>query len=272
MKFSLCNEVFEGWTWADTVQVTAEAGYDGIEIAPFTLVESVADLSPAERRALRQRAEGAGLEVVGLHWLFLTPKGLHTTTDDASTRQRTTEYLKALIDFCGDLGGQVMVIGSPQQRNVQQGVAYEVAWQRFVDMVVACLDLAAARGVTLCMEALPADQCNFVTSLAEAARMVRQVDHPNFQTMFDVHNARLEADPLPDLVRRYLPLIRHVHVNEMDGSYPGSGDFDFGSILRVLQEGDYRGYVSAEVFDYTPGAAYIARETIRHLREAIRDG
>jgi sugar phosphate isomerase/epimerase len=101
--------------------------------------------------------------------------------------------------------------------------------------------------------------------------MVQQVDHPNFQTMFDVHNARLETDPLPKLVRRYLPYIRHVHVNEMDGGYPGSGDFDFGSILGVFQEAKYGGYVSAEVFDYTPGAAYIARETIRHLREAIHD-
>jgi D-psicose/D-tagatose/L-ribulose 3-epimerase len=269
MQFSLCNEVFEGWTWADTVRVIAEAGYDGVEIAPFTLTSSVADLSPAERATLRRQAEDVGLEVVGLHWLFVTPKGLHATTDDALTRQRTTAYLQELIRFCSDLGGKAMIIGSPQQRNVQQGVAYEVAWGRFVDMIAACVDLAAEREVMLCMEALPGDQSNFVTSLAEAVRMVQQVDHPNFQTMFDVHNAHLEQEPLPDLVRRYMPYIRHVHVNEMDGGYPGSGNFDFGSILRVLQEENFQGYVSAEVFDYSPGAEFIARETIRYLRSVI---
>jgi sugar phosphate isomerase/epimerase len=115
------------------------------------------------------------------------------------------------------------------------------------------------------MEALPADQCNFCTTLAEAVRMVDEVGHPGFQTMFDVHNAHLEVDPLPDLVRRYMPYVRHVHVNEMDGGYPGSGDFDFGAILEVLREGGYRGYVSAEVFDYAPGAEHIARETLKHL-------
>jgi len=269
MKYSLCNEVFENWSWADTVRAIADAGYDGVEIAPFTLAHSVTDLSPTERGAIRQQAGDAGIEIVGLHWLFVSPKGLHATTDDPLTRQRTTAYLRELIRFCGDLGGKVMIVGSPQQRNVGEGVAYEVAWGRFVDMIVACLDLAAERDVTLCMEALPPDQCNFITHLAEAVQIVREVDHPNFQTMFDVHNAHLETDPLPELMRRYMPYIAHVHVNEMDGGYPGSGDFDFGSILRVLREHDFQGYVSAEVFDYSPGATFIARETLRHLKATM---
>ena len=144
------------------------------------------------------------------------------------------------------------------------------AWNRFVDMIRACLDTAAARGVTLCMEALPADQTNFCTTLRETVQMVHEVAHPNFQTMFDVHNAHLETTPLPDLVRRYMPHIKHVHVNEMDGSYPGARDFDFASILDELRRERYDGYVSAEVFDYAPGARLIARETLAHLRAALK--
>ena len=269
MKFSLCNEVFEGWSWADTVRTIAKTGYDGVEIAPFTLAESVEDLSPAERSAIRRQAKEAGLEIVGLHWLFVSPAGLHVTTDDDATRRRTTAYMQALIEACGDLGGQVMIIGSPNQRDVQEGVPYRIAWGRFVDMIEACLDRAAARGVTLCMEALPPDQTNFCTSLDEAVKMVRQVDHPHFQTMLDVHNARLETEPLPKLLRRYLPYIRHVHVQEMDGSYPGAGDFDFGAVLSVLQEEDYQGYVSAEVFNFSPGAELIARRTLETLRATL---
>ncbi len=268
MKFSLCNEIFEGWTWADTVQAIAAAGYDGVEIAPFTLCDDVSDLDAGARAAIKARARDAGLEIVGLHWLFVSPKGLHATTDDASVRERTIAYMQALIRFCGDVGGKVMVIGSPRQRDVQPGVAYPVAWRRFVTMIRSCVDLAEECGVTLCMEALPADQTNFCTTLDEAVQMVREVDHARFQTMFDVHNAHLETDPLPALVRRHIAHIRHVHVNEMDGSYPGAGDFDFQSILRVLQEEGFDGYVSAEVFDPTPGAEFIARETLAHLKSA----
>lgn len=271
LKFALCNEVFENQPWRDVVGAIAAAGYDGVEIAPFTLADSVDDISPAERKTIREQAQDVGLDIAGLHWLFVSPTGLHATTDDAATRQRTTAYMQSLIRFCGDLGGTIMVIGSPKQRNVQPGVDYGVAWQRFVDMIVACLDLATERGVTLCMEALPANQSNFVTTLDEAVNMVRKVNHSRFQNMFDVHNACLETEPLPDLVRRYLPTIKHVHVNEMDGTYPGNRDFDFGSILGVLQEARFQGYVSAEVFDYSPGATFIARATLEHLKDAQRD-
>jgi sugar phosphate isomerase/epimerase len=266
LKFALCNEVFENWTWPDTVKAVAAAGYDGIEISPFTLADAVTDLSSAQRVEIRRQAQDAGLEIVGLHWLFVSPKGLHATSNDGGVRRRTTAYFQELIRFCGDLGGKVMVIGSPKQRDVLPGVPYEVAWGRFVDMIVASVDLAAERGVTLCIEALPVEQTNFVTSLAEAIQMVEEVNHPHFQTMFDVHNACHESDLLPALVRRYLPHMRHVHVNEMDGGYPGSGDCDFGSILEVLRQEGYRGYVSAEVFDFGPGAEFIARESLRHLK------
>jgi sugar phosphate isomerase/epimerase len=151
MKFAICNEIFEGWSWPDIVHAIAKAGYDGVEVAPFTLAESVTDLSANERATLRQQAEGAGIAVAGLHWLFVSPKGLHATTNDAATRQRTTAYLKELIHFCGDLGGEVMIVGSPKQRDVQPGVSYETAWGRFVDMIEACVDLAAERQVILCI-------------------------------------------------------------------------------------------------------------------------
>ena len=270
MKFAICNEVFENQPWPEVVKTIAAAGYDGVEIAPFTLADSVDDLSPAARRAIRTQAEDAGLDIAGLHWLFVSPKGLHATTGDDAVRQRTTAYMRSLIRFCGDLGGTMMVIGSPKQRDIQPGVDYQVGWKHFVDMIGACIDLASERGVTLCIEALPANQCNFVTTLEEAVKMVREVNHPNFQSMFDVHNACLEIDPLPDLVRHYMPYIKHVHVNEMDGTYPGGGDFDFGSILGVLQEAQFQGYVSAEVFDYSPGALFIVRETLKHLKTALQ--
>ena len=268
IKFSICNEVFENWSWAETVRAVAAAGYDGIEIAPFTLAESVNDLDPIARGEIRARAEEAGLAIAGLHWLFVSPPGLHITADDMATRQRTCAYFQDLIHFCGDVGGQVMVIGSPRQREVPEGVPYAKARARFLEMITSSLDDAAARGVTLCIEALPADQTNFITSLGEAVALVQEVGHPAFRTMFDVHNAYLETETLPGLVQRYLPYIGHVHVNEMDGGYPGSGDMDFRPILRALDEGGYQGYVSAEVFDFAPGAELIARETLAHLRRA----
>src|SRR4051794_35214058 len=127
MKFAICNETFQGWEWEPTCRFVADAGYDGIEIAPFTLADDVRKIDGEERRRIRETAEQAGLEVVGLHWLLVSPKGLSMTTPDAAVRQATSEYVSALVEFCGDVGGKVMVFGSPAQRRVEEGQTVETA-------------------------------------------------------------------------------------------------------------------------------------------------
>jgi D-psicose/D-tagatose/L-ribulose 3-epimerase len=115
------------------------------------------------------------------------------------------------------------------------------------------------------MEALPPGQCDVVTSLDEAAALVREIDHPAVRTMFDVHNAVDEIEPHTTLVERHYELIRHVHVNELDGNYPGAGTYDFKPVFEVLRRHGYTGWISAEVFDFTPGAETIATESLRYL-------
>src|SRR5438552_1794215 len=121
MKFAICNETFQGWEWERTCRYVAECGYAGIEIAPFTLADDIRSLDSAARRAIREAARLVGLEVVGLHWLLVSPNGLSVTSGDEDVRRKTSDYLVALADFCADVGGRVMVFGSPAQRRIGEG-------------------------------------------------------------------------------------------------------------------------------------------------------
>src|ERR1051325_10792386 len=112
MKFAICNETFQGWNWERTCRFVAETGYDAIEIAPFTLAEDVRTLNAEDRARIRQTAADSGLDIVGLHWLLVSPKGLSATSSDEAVRQATSDYLLALVEFCGDVGGKIMVFGS----------------------------------------------------------------------------------------------------------------------------------------------------------------
>src|SRR5205807_2388144 len=136
----------------------------------FTFGESVTQISPGRRREIRRAAEDAGVEIVGLHWLLASPKGLHIHTRDEAVRRKTVDYLKALVDFAGDVGAPVMVFGSPAKR----------------------------RG-------------------------------------------------------------------------PAFGDTAFRPIAAALRETGDAGYVSVEVFDYSPDPETIARESLRYLREVFAE-
>ena len=266
-RYACCNEMFEKRDFASVCRSIRAAGFDGIEIAPFTLADDVDQITASRRREMRDIMHSEGIAFAGLHWLLITPKWLHVTTADRQIREKSWAYLPRLVDFCADLGDRgIMVFGSPAQRHSQGNTKTE-ATALFREGLAAVAPHAGQRGVTILIEPLPSKDCDVVNTLGEAVRIVEEIGHPAIQTMFDFHNTVDEREPLDSLVRRNFAHIRHVHINEMDGRYPGSGKFDFLPVLRVLADLNYRHWISLEVFDFKPGPDDIARATMEYLRK-----
>jgi sugar phosphate isomerase/epimerase len=276
MRFATCNEPWGSRPIEDVIARAAKLGYAGVEIAPFTLAEDVNQVAATRRREIRRAAEAAGIEIVGLHWLFVSPKGLHLTTPDAATRQRSIDYLKALADFCGDLGGKVMVFGSPKQRNLEPPTTFEKAWKRAADVFAGCADTCATRGVSLCIEALAPKETNFINTIEQAARLADEVAQPAIDIMLDTKAMSSMPEPIVETIRRFGGRARHFHANEPSGKGAGmpaaAGEptgLDFKPILHALRESGYDGWVSAEPFDYKPDPDTVAETAIRTLRQAM---
>ena len=197
MKLAVCNEFFENWEIAEVFAFAKEVGFDAVEIAPYTLADSVTDIPAAERERIRQAAEECGVEIVGLHWLFVKPDGLHLTLPDADTRQKTCAYLLELTRFCADIGGRLMVIGSPQQRNIEEGVDFQQGFEWAVESFKEAAQLAGDLDVMLCFEPLNSNITNFILNPDEALELVKAVDHPNFQMIVDVCSSSIERLDIP---------------------------------------------------------------------------
>lgn len=271
MRFAICNELFEGWDWARTCKFAADTGYDAVELAPFTVADDVRSFSWHDREHLAREAARAGVAIVGLHWLLVKPPGLHLCSPDMVVRRETRNYLVELARFCADIGGEVIVLGSPKQRQREPGIsqAQAIVWLRETAEAVA--DVAEPLGVTLCLEPLPAEDTNFLNSLEEVARIVRAMDHPALRLILDVKSMGSEGIPIPDLVRTYGPLAAHFHANDTNRRGPGDGETDFLPIFAALKAIDYSGTVSVEVFDYTPDPETIARHSIEYMRRVLAE-
>jgi sugar phosphate isomerase/epimerase len=266
VRFAICNETFEGWNFAEVCRVVAEAGYDGIELAPFTFAPSVEDLGPAEREAIRREARTHGLEIVGLHWLLVSPAGLHISSPDDAVRRSTVGYLDALIQFCADLGGRVLVFGSPQQRIVLPGMTHAEARQRALETFAACGRAAERSGVLFCLEPLSPSETNFMTSARDAISMIEALQMPSVRLLLDVKAMSSEGRSIPVVIRESAPYLAHFHCNDANRRGPGFGETDFVPIFQALKEAGYRGYGSVEVFDYRPDPQTIATASLAYLR------
>jgi sugar phosphate isomerase/epimerase len=266
VKFAICNELFEGWRFDDVCRFVRTAGYGGLELAPYTLATPISELTTAARNEIRRTAADAGLAIVGLHWLLARTAGFHVTSPDAAVRRRTADYLGELAAACHDLGGGVMVFGSPQQRSTTPGVSRGDAMKYAADTFRLAMPAVAAAGAKLCMEPLTADETDVVNTCAEAVDLIEAVDHPSFVLHLDVKAMSSEAEAVPALVRRYAGRAGHFHANDPNRLGPGFGDTDFVPILQALADARYEGWVSVEVFDFTPGPRVIATRSLEYMK------
>jgi sugar phosphate isomerase/epimerase len=266
MRYAICNETFEGWDHARICRQAAELGYTGLELAPFTLAPRITDVTPAQRQQLRREAEAAGVQIIGLHWLLAKTEGLQLTSPDAAVCQRTADYLVALARCCRDLGGELMVFGSPAQRRIPAGATREQATDYAVDTFCRSAAGIADAGVQLCLEPLAPAEADFIQTAGEAVAILERLAHPNFALHLDVKAMSSEAAPIPDLIRQHAARTGHFHANDANRRGPGFGDVDFVPIFAALKDTGYRGWVSVEVFDYTPDPVTIARESMRYMR------
>ena len=269
MEIALCNEVLRELPLERQVDLAARLGYDGLELAPFTLGAEPHRLEKAERQRIRRLTADAGVQVVGLHWLLVAPAGLSITSSDPVVRGRTLEVLRGLVELCAELGGRVMVHGSPQQRRIPAGQDPAAARAHAIELIARAAEAAHAAGLLYCLEPQPRENTEFVNTLSEAAAIVTDIGNPALKIMIDTCAAAAgESEPVPVLIERWMPSgrIAHVQLNDRNGRGPGQGGDDFAPVLRALRATGYAGPVSVEPFAYEPDGPTCAARAIGYLR------
>ncbi len=269
MKFGICNEIFKDWSLEDTFRFAKKVGYDFVEIAPFTIAKSVTDISAAERTRIRDTAARAGIGLSGLHWVLVQAEGKYLTHPDAAVRASTSRYFVDLVDCCADLGGTRIIVGSPKQRNVMDGVTYEQAWAWAAEVFRDAVRQAEDRGVVLCFEPLAPSETNFVNTAEEGRRFAEQFHSQAMSIILDVKAMSSESKPVPQIIRESAGKFAYFHANDVNLKGPGFGDVDFVPIGAALREVGYDGIVSVEVFKFEEGPEAIATQSREYLRSAF---
>jgi sugar phosphate isomerase/epimerase len=269
IKLALCNEIFGERDPLAVFETIAGMGFDGVELAPFTLADQAADISPERRGELVRAAERAGVRICGLHWLLVTPKGLHITTPDEEVRRRSFAYLCELVDLAADLGGEALVLGSPKQRSLMPGQDRDEAMHAAAEGLRTVGERAGARGVRFCLEALHPNETNFLNTIEDVIELLRLVDHPHIRYMLDVKAMSGMPGTIVERIARYGKDAGHFHVNEPSGLGPGMGDFDFAPVMAALKQSGYTGWASVEPFDYNPDPETVGQRAFDTVKAAL---
>ena len=270
MKFAFCNEMFgDEWSFEDAFRLAKEIGYTGVEIAPFTMASDAYQITEAQCAETKQLIADLGMECVGLHWLLAKTEGFYLTSPDEAVQQKTGEYFIQLAKTCERLGGNIMVLGSPPQRNLLPGVSHDQA----MDYAAKTLKIAEPAfrdcGVTVALEPLGPGEGDFLNTADLGIELAQMIDSPNVKLHLDVKAMSTESKPIDQVIRDSADWMVHFHANDPNLLGPGMGEVDFEPIFRAVKDVNYDGWVSVEVFDYTPGVENICRQSMDCMLETL---
>lgn len=273
-RYAICNELFENRPFEEAFRYARECGYTGVELAPFTMNKDARAISPEQRALVRRQIAEADLECVGLHWLLaFTEGGYYLTSADKEVRQRTADYLSELARLCADLDGKVLVLGSPKQRNLLNGMSHDEGMEHAASVLRLAMPAYEAAGVTLAIEPLGPVEGDFLNTADLGVELMKRVDSPACRLHLDVKAMSTEAKPIPQIIRECAAHTVHFHANDPNLLGPGMGEVDFVPIFEALREVNYTGWISVEVFDYKPGAETICERSLSYMRDiAARTG
>lgn len=269
MKLAICNETFQEWPFDKAFAYAKQAGYEGIEIAPFTINKDAYQITPAQRGETRDLAAKHGLEVVGLHWLLAFTEGYYLTSPEQDIQEKTADYLAELARLCRDLGGEVLVLGSPLQRNLLPGVTHDQAMEYAKATIQRAIGTYEQCGVVLALEPLGPQEGDFLLTADSGRQLMEMVDSPACRLHLDVKAMSSEGTPIADIIRKHGDVMAHFHANDANMRGPGMGDVDFAPIIHALRDIQYDGWISVEVFDYEPGVETLVDESIANLKKLL---
>jgi D-psicose/D-tagatose/L-ribulose 3-epimerase len=250
-----------------TFEMLVDAGYEGVEIPIF-------DSEVAKYGRLGKRLAELGLETMGV--------GARTGDDspiseDPEVRARGLEATKAAVDACAALGARTICgpLGAPLGYFSGTGPT-EDERKRSVESLRAAAEYAASRDVTIVVEYLNRFEMYLINCAADAASLVREVDHPNCRLMYDTFHAHIEETDPRAALASCADVLVHFHASENHRGTPGSGQVDWDTTFAGLAEIGYDGWVVIEAFgDSLPdlaAATKIWRRTFASEEQLARDG
>lgn len=268
MRFAICNETFRNHDFAGSCAEARRHGYSGLEVAPFTM-GNVREMTARQAAHNASIVRDHGLHMVGFHWLLAHTEGFHLTHPDPATSARTFDHARHLAELCAEMGGTVMVWGSPAQRTLDPSWNREDVEKRVVDFFQRLGPHLADAGVVIALEFLGAVETNYLNTADETITLLEKIDSPNVRLHLDVKAMAADTRQIPEIIMASLPYTAHFHANDPNLRGPGMGDVPFPPIADALIKGGYKGWVSVEVFDTGIEPDLLASESLRNLRSAF---
>lgn len=273
MKLGLATSVLYQFSIFDAVSIIADCGYEGVDIWGGRPHVYRQDFSSAELMQLKKLIEDCGLTVSSFMPAFYRyPHSL--SSPNPKVRQDSISYMLECIDNAVLLGANLVLVVPDHSL---YGQKREDSRMRMIESVDAIAHSACIhKSIKLGIEILYYDETDFVNTADDALNIIKQLGHDNIGVVLDTGTLNLSKEPIKDILAKLGDLLYQIHVNDNHGRdrqqnlIPGEGNFDFKTLIRVLKNSHYSGFLSAELSkEYANEPEFALRTTSERLNQWI---
>jgi len=176
---------------------------------------------------------------------FLRPRHLRCVGADAN-HDEVLAWADTTFARGRRAGARFIVFGSSGSRAIRDDWPRDRAEAQFRELLGRMGPLAERHGITVAVEQLRVQECNFINHIAEGADIIRAVGHPRVRLTADLFHMTVMKDTPADL-KAAMDVVVHLEIAETEGrTPPGVQGQDFRPFFRVLREAGYQGLVNIE--------------------------
>jgi len=178
------------------------------------------------------------------------------------------QYARGVFKRCQLAGIDLVIWGSGGARRVPDGWDNARAHDQFVGIARKVASVAKEYHVTLALENLNSTETNFINTVDEALKVVKEVDHSNFRLCVDIYHMLMENES-PAIIAKTKKYLVHCDIAERDGrTAPGVHGQDFVPYLTALKKVDYHKVIILECRWKNVGAELVQgrAELLRQLK------
>ena len=248
----------------ETFADARSAGFEYVELA----LQDVIGLKDEEFEQLAGQARALAPPLLSGYNPF--PNDLKLVGPEADSA-RQDAHLALLLKRAAALKLRYVIFNSGASWRVPDGVPAGKAFEQLAAFGRRFAEAAARHKIMVLVEPLRSTDSNMITTVADALRLIKTVDHANFELMVDYSFLRIQKEEA-GVLREAGRHLRHVHIANPSNprTYPmDPQESDYASFFRVLKEIGYRGGLS--VHASTTSFAADAPRAIAFLRAQARE-
>ncbi|KLT66558.1 hypothetical protein AB669_05085 [Pedobacter sp. BMA] len=170
--------------------------------------------------------------------------------------ENVLSYARVVLSRARKVGIKFIVFGSGSARNIPEGYDREKAKADFIKRCYKIAKIASKYQVTIVLENLEKTETNFITSLKEAAVIVRAINHRNFRLNADIFHMMRQSEPPADLLMNGDIIALCELAEKEKRTLPGVMKDNFKPYFSALKTIGYQGYIFIEGSTKEPVVEY----------------